>query len=129
MALDDVPAEAAGFRDPAERMRRERREDARRGAGHAPGPAGARARRRVRGTALLLALASFIAACSERPDRAVSAPASESGPGRILYLTHCQGCHGLEGRGDGPPPLRCARGRPTSRGSGSGTAPRSTASA
>ena len=103
MALDDVPAEAAGIRDPAEGMRRERRrEDAGRGAGHAPGTAGARARRRVRGRALLLALASFIAACSEQPDRAVSAPASESGPGRILYLTHCQACHGLEGRGDGP---------------------------
>lgn len=53
---------------------------------------------------LLLALASPIAACGESGDRAAPtpAPAGEGGPGRILYLTHCQGCHGLEGRGDGP---------------------------
>jgi len=62
----------------------------------------AAAGRGVRGTALLLVLASLIAASGDRADRAASAPASEGGPGRILYLTHCQGCHGLEGRGDGP---------------------------
>ena len=56
---------------------------------------------RAAGLVLSLALASLIAACPERADP-VSAPASEGGPGRILYLTHCQGCHGLEGRGDGP---------------------------
>jgi mono/diheme cytochrome c family protein len=51
---------------------------------------------------LLLALASPIAACGESADHAAPAPASAGGPGRILYLTHCQGCHGLDGRGDGP---------------------------
>jgi mono/diheme cytochrome c family protein len=84
VALDDVPTEAAA------------------GAAHAPGPVGARAGRRVRGTALVLALASLVAASPERDDRTATAPASEGGPGRILYLTHCQGCHGLEGRGNGP---------------------------
>lgn len=24
-----------------------------------------------------------------------------TGPGRILYLTHCESCHGVDGRGDG----------------------------
>ena len=103
MALDDVTAEAAGLRDPAEGIwRGRRREDAGRGAGHAPGPAGAGPGRRVRGAVLLLALATLIAASPEQADRAASAPATGGGPGRILYLTHCQGCHGLEGRGDGP---------------------------
>ena len=58
--------------------------------------------RGVRVTALLLVLASLMAASADRAARAASAGASEGGPGRILYLTHCQGCHGLEGRGDGP---------------------------
>jgi mono/diheme cytochrome c family protein len=62
----------------------------------------ARAGRRVSGTVLLLALTSLIAASPERADRAASAPTSDGGPGRILYLAHCQGCHGLDGRGDGP---------------------------
>jgi len=57
----------------------------------------------VRAKALrLLALCCLAAACCEGSERAVSAPAVEVGPGRVLYLTHCQGCHGLEGRGDGP---------------------------
>ena len=84
MALDDVPTEAAA------------------GAAHAPAPVCARAGRRVRGTALVLALASLVAASPEQADRSATAPSSEGGPGRILYLTHCQGCHGLEGRGNGP---------------------------
>lgn len=58
--------------------------------------------RRVRGAALVLALAGVVAASPEQPERNAAAPASDGGPGRILYLTHCQGCHGLEGRGDGP---------------------------
>jgi mono/diheme cytochrome c family protein len=85
---DDVPTEAAaGLRDEGEGIRRE---------------AGIRAGRRLRGTALLLALAGLIAASPERAERTASAPGSEGSPGRILYLTHCQGCHGGEGRGDGP---------------------------
>jgi mono/diheme cytochrome c family protein len=59
--------------------------------------------RRLDRTALLLAaLAMGLAACPERSDRTTAAPATEGGPGRILYLTYCQGCHGLAGRGDGP---------------------------
>jgi mono/diheme cytochrome c family protein len=27
---------------------------------------------------------------------------SDGGSGQILYLAYCQGCHGLEGHGDGP---------------------------
>ena len=81
-------------------MKRERwREGA--GTGRAP-VRRAHARLRVRGAVLLLALASLVAASSERAERAASAPPSDGGPGRILYLTHCQGCHGLEGKGDGP---------------------------
>lgn len=56
--------------------------------------------RRVRGLAARLVLAWLCAVGgSARP--AVAAE-TEGGPGRILYLTYCQGCHGLEGRGDGP---------------------------
>ena len=55
------------------------------------------------GLALVLAgLAMGLAACPERTDRTARAPAAEGGPGRILYLTYCQGCHGTLGRGDGP---------------------------
>jgi mono/diheme cytochrome c family protein len=62
-----------------------------------------RASRRLERTALVLAgLAVGLAACPERSDRAAGAPAPEGGPGRILYLTYCQGCHGFAGRGDGP---------------------------
>jgi mono/diheme cytochrome c family protein len=60
------------------------------------------ARRRLERTALLAGLALGLAACPERADRTPAAPASEGGPGRILYLTYCQGCHGVAGRGDGP---------------------------
>jgi mono/diheme cytochrome c family protein len=67
-----------------------------------PAAAGTRSGRKARGAALVLALASLVAASPDRADRAASGPASEGGPGRILYLTHCQGCHGAEGRGDGP---------------------------
>ena len=62
-----------------------------------------RAWRRLARTALVLAgLVVGLAACPERTDRTPGAPAREGGPGRILYLTYCQGCHGLAGRGDGP---------------------------
>jgi mono/diheme cytochrome c family protein len=61
--------------------------------------------RRLRGTALAVGLASLVlglAACPERTARTAAAPAGEGGPGRILYLTYCQSCHGVTGRGDGP---------------------------
>ena len=50
----------------------------------------------------LAGLAVGLAACPQRTDPTAAAPASEGGPGRILYLTYCQSCHGLSGRGDGP---------------------------
>lgn len=59
--------------------------------------------RKLERTALLLAgLAVGLAACPERTERTAGVAAGEGGPGRILYLTYCQGCHGLAGRGDGP---------------------------
>jgi len=62
-----------------------------------------RAWRRLERTALLLAgLAVGLAACPERTIRTAGVPVGEGGPGRILYLTYCQGCHGVAGRGDGP---------------------------
>jgi hypothetical protein len=41
-------------------------------------------------------------ACPEPTQQAVAEPVGEGGAGRILYLTYCQGCHGVGGRGDGP---------------------------
>jgi len=55
-----------------------------------------------RKTLLLAGIAVGLAACPQRADRTAGVPAAEGGPGRILYLTYCQGCHGLAGRGDGP---------------------------
>ncbi len=56
--------------------------------------------------ACLAALALAVAACGDAPEP--QAPAGERGPGQILYLTYCQSCHGVAGRGDGPtaPSLR-----------------------
>lgn len=48
----------------------------------------------------LLALSAL--GCPERSGRTVAGGAGEGGPGRILYLTYCQSCHGVAGRGDGP---------------------------
>jgi mono/diheme cytochrome c family protein len=60
-------------------------------------------RRSLECTVLVLAgLLVGFAACAERTHRTAVAAAGEEGPGRILYLTYCQGCHGLGGRGDGP---------------------------
>jgi hypothetical protein len=50
----------------------------------------------------LACLVAGLAACAERTDRTAAVSTGEGGPGRILYLTYCQGCHGLGGRGDGP---------------------------
>ena len=65
----------------------------------------ARGTRRQGCAALAVGLASLVlgfAACPGRPDRTAAAPAGEGGPGRILYLTYCQSCHGVAGAGDGP---------------------------
>lgn len=57
----------------------------------------------VVGTAVALGLAGLGARCQERADlTTAAAPGGEGGPGRVLYLTYCQGCHGPEGKGDGP---------------------------
>lgn len=61
--------------------------------------------RRVERTLVLSGLMSLVvglAACHERTERMADVAAGGGGPGRILYLTYCQGCHGLTGRGDGP---------------------------
>lgn len=39
---------------------------------------------------------------AERADTTAALPTGEDGPGRILYLTYCQSCHGAAGHGDGP---------------------------
>jgi len=60
---------------------------------------------RLERVGLVVGLAGLViglAACPERTDRTAAAFAGEGGPGRILYLTYCQSCHGLAGRGDGP---------------------------
>jgi mono/diheme cytochrome c family protein len=41
-------------------------------------------------------------ACDERPEPQSIGRAGGGGAGHILYLTYCQSCHGVEGRGDGP---------------------------
>ncbi len=56
------------------------------------------------GIVLALTVASIavsVLACQEQTDRPLAAGPGESGPGRILYLTYCQSCHGIGGRGDG----------------------------
>ena len=61
--------------------------------------------RRLERAGLAVGLAGLVvglAACPERTDRATVSLAGEGGPGRILYLTYCQSCHGVAGRGDGP---------------------------
>ncbi len=64
------------------------------------------ARPELRGRALISGLAALLlglAACADRAEQpAAPAPTTAVGPGRILYLTYCQSCHGLAGRGDGP---------------------------
>jgi hypothetical protein len=59
--------------------------------------------------AKLLALCSWaclaaplaLAGCGERGDAPPAATRAGAGPGQILYLTYCEGCHGAAGRGDG----------------------------
>lgn len=50
-------------------------------------------------------LVAFVAACSGEPEPTVAAaptpPGQASSAGRILYLSYCESCHGVEGRGDG----------------------------
>jgi mono/diheme cytochrome c family protein len=50
----------------------------------------------------MVVLALALAACSERAESPAAAPGGTGSPGQILYLTYCEGCHGVAGRGDGP---------------------------
>ncbi|MGH7769288.1 MAG: c-type cytochrome [Candidatus Binatia bacterium] len=62
------------------------------------------------GWMLIVSLAIFVSACASRETVQpfqVSAVASAAAPrglseGEALYLHHCAGCHGWQGRGDGP---------------------------
>ena len=61
-----------------------------------------RPRRALRGAIPILALAIAGAAPlgAEAPDAATTA--KPGGPGAVLYLSYCESCHGVAGRGDGP---------------------------
>jgi mono/diheme cytochrome c family protein len=50
----------------------------------------------------LVGLTAGLVACGDPTDRPVVTTKRAGGPGRILYLTYCQSCHGSAGRGDGP---------------------------
>jgi mono/diheme cytochrome c family protein len=68
------------------------------------GAAGRRIPTRAVATATALFGASLLLAClgcREAPSEAPPGSAAQGGPGRILYLTYCEGCHGPGGRGDG----------------------------
>lgn len=50
----------------------------------------------------LAGLAASLASCPDGAERPAAAGTGEGGPGRILYLTYCESCHGIAGHGDGP---------------------------
>jgi mono/diheme cytochrome c family protein len=50
----------------------------------------------------LLVLAAVCVACGDDTGEPVVAAKRGGSPGEILYLTYCQSCHGIGGRGDGP---------------------------
>ncbi len=52
--------------------------------------------------AALAMLALGFGPCPEGSETPRSAPSGEVDPGRALYVAYCQGCHGSQGRGDGP---------------------------
>jgi mono/diheme cytochrome c family protein len=45
---------------------------------------------------------AVVTACDARDARLQPTRSDVGGAGRILYLTHCEGCHGVSGAGDGP---------------------------
>jgi mono/diheme cytochrome c family protein len=73
-------------------------------------------------------LVAGLAACQEQAERPPAETVSSGGPGRILYLTYCESCHGRSGQGNGtaasslrtPPPdltrLWMSYGTPLDRG-------------
>lgn len=72
------------------------------GAGHGSEERRGRTRAVIAATAVIgAALALSPLGCSETSPEARPGSAGQGGPGRILYLTYCEGCHGPGGRGDG----------------------------
>lgn len=62
-------------------------------------------RHSIRRLTLSMALMALMAACLACEDTAEPSAVIHPGAGtagRILYLTYCQSCHGVAGRGDGP---------------------------
>jgi mono/diheme cytochrome c family protein len=47
-------------------------------------------------------IAALVTACDAQDVRPQPTRSDVGGAGRILYLTHCEGCHGVTGAGDGP---------------------------
>ncbi len=47
-------------------------------------------------------LACLFAACTRDVEVPLSVATGPSGPGRMLYVTYCESCHGSSGTGDGP---------------------------
>lgn len=58
--------------------------------------------RRAARLPLAVALGLLLLGCQESKEPVVTEPAGARGPGQILYLTYCQSCHGVAGRGNGP---------------------------
>lgn len=53
--------------------------------------------------AAVAALVGAVVAACDAPDARPQPTRSDvGGAGRALYLTHCEGCHGVTGAGDGP---------------------------
>jgi mono/diheme cytochrome c family protein len=62
---------------------------------------------RIRPSELSLVTFAFVlgcvgVACARDAVPPLSVVTAESGPGRVLYLTYCESCHGAGGAGDGP---------------------------
>ncbi len=58
--------------------------------------------RRGLGRFALAALLLLGSGCQDAAEPVATEPVGARGPGQILYLTYCQSCHGVAGRGDGP---------------------------
>jgi mono/diheme cytochrome c family protein len=50
----------------------------------------------------LACLTACVIACGDRADAPTASVQRAGSPGQVLYLTYCQSCHGVSGRGDGP---------------------------
>jgi mono/diheme cytochrome c family protein len=57
----------------------------------------------LRGRAALFVLLACVAAPAAHGEGESEAQRPKAGgPGAVLYLSYCESCHGVEGRGDGP---------------------------